>query len=293
MTWFKVDDGFWCHPKVLGVSAGAIRLWVLAGSWCAQHCTDGVVPASLLRTLRVRSAYATELVEVGLWDLHQTGYAFHDWTDYNPTREAVTAGREATKARVQAWRERHRNGVTNTVTGEDVTPLVTPPPTRPDPTRTSFGSTHVDVASQHASGGGEAPPRGGRRKASPKTTPEPPVPTAELVPLADVPGSDAVIRELPTPQHLVAGWIDGWRQTHDGADPTPAMIKRVAGKATELSRGLDYEGMREAWRTCVALGREGTWDVVGQQPRAQRERSPHARGNYASELAAELREAGL
>lgn len=44
MTWFKVDDTFYGHPKTLKAGNAAVGLWVKAGAYAAQHLTEGVVP---------------------------------------------------------------------------------------------------------------------------------------------------------------------------------------------------------------------------------------------------------
>lgn len=49
MTWFKLDDGFYDHPKVADLPNAAVGLWVKAAVWCSKHLTDGVVPASRRR----------------------------------------------------------------------------------------------------------------------------------------------------------------------------------------------------------------------------------------------------
>ena len=63
MAWFKVDDQFWSHPKVNGLSAEAGWLWTRAGSYCGQHLTDGLVSRPALAMLQGTEAEATELVE--------------------------------------------------------------------------------------------------------------------------------------------------------------------------------------------------------------------------------------
>lgn len=96
MVWFKVDDGFWSHPKVLELSDAAVALWVRAGSYCAGHLTDGAVRPGVLRLLGADRDAATELVLAGLWHLDSDGaWRFHDWTEYQPTREEQDAKREA------------------------------------------------------------------------------------------------------------------------------------------------------------------------------------------------------
>jgi hypothetical protein len=135
MAWFKVDDHFWSHPKTGDLSDGATALWLRAGSWSAGHLTDGFIPVSKLRLFRARQRSITELVHAGLWSGVEGGYLFHDWSDYQPSREAVTARRDATKSRVEAWRKRNRNDVTDEERDDDGTPDVTPPPSRPVPSR--------------------------------------------------------------------------------------------------------------------------------------------------------------
>lgn len=44
MTWFKVDDTAYGHPKVLKAGNAALGLWVKGGAYAAQHLTEGTVP---------------------------------------------------------------------------------------------------------------------------------------------------------------------------------------------------------------------------------------------------------
>ncbi len=111
MAWFKLDDGFEAHPKVKALPRGAARLraiglWTLAGTWSARGATDGSIPAYMLAEIGGSKADADNLVRVGLWhaaghacdrctqpDLG--GYQFHDWAEFQPTREQRDAIREA------------------------------------------------------------------------------------------------------------------------------------------------------------------------------------------------------
>lgn len=104
MTWFKVDDGFWSHPKTLALPAAAVALWVRAGSYCGKHLTDGFVSHAILPMLQGSEADALELVASGLWKPVQGGWEFHDWDAYQDTREAVEKRREMWKARAQKRR---------------------------------------------------------------------------------------------------------------------------------------------------------------------------------------------
>ena len=84
--WFRVDDGWWSHPKVAALSLQARGLWVTAGSWCSQHLTDGHVPRGALPLLRGTGKLAAELVQSGLWVETAEGWQMHDWELYQPTR---------------------------------------------------------------------------------------------------------------------------------------------------------------------------------------------------------------
>lgn len=153
MTWFRVDDMFWSHPKTLELPVDAVGLWTLAGAWCAGHLTDGKVPASILRRISPASpartkSLAEELVAAGLWERADDGYQFHQWLDHQPSREKVQSERERSKerqARFKAQRRRNAepspspqrdgNGVTNALPQRHAQRRGNAAPTRPDPTR--------------------------------------------------------------------------------------------------------------------------------------------------------------
>lgn len=147
MTWFKVDDSFYDHPKVEQLSLAARGLWVTAGTYAARHLTDGFVPDSIINRAGRGVASATrELYSVGMWLPEKGGIRFHDWDQFQPSRESVEADRLRTKERQKAWRERKRNAVTN---GErnSVTNAARGDgaPTRPDPTNTPISPTSERV----------------------------------------------------------------------------------------------------------------------------------------------------
>lgn len=149
MTWFKVDDSFHCHAKLADLESGprfaeAIALWTVAGSWCADQLQDGFVPVAQLRKLVPFNATkaASELVRVGFWDAVEGGYQFHDWHEYQPTKERVEAERAANAGRLAKWREKNRKrdasvtaSVTPHVTALQTLPSETVTPSRPVPSR--------------------------------------------------------------------------------------------------------------------------------------------------------------
>lgn len=94
MPWFKVDDHLATHEKVVKAGNGAMGLWVRAGSWAAQHLTNGHVPAHVVKMLGT-PAQARSLVAAGLWiEDDDGGWRFHDWFGYQPTAEEAEQVRE-------------------------------------------------------------------------------------------------------------------------------------------------------------------------------------------------------
>lgn len=103
MPWFKIDDKAHSHPKWLKAGNAALGLFVRAGSYSAQHLTEGIVPL-VIAQLYGTAPQAAKLVKVGLW--HQTShdcprcpqppagdYVIHDFFE---------GGRNVTKAQDEA-----------------------------------------------------------------------------------------------------------------------------------------------------------------------------------------------
>lgn len=130
MTWVRLDDRFPSHPKVLGLSDGAFRVHVSAICYAAEYETNGVISSVLVRQNKWQRRIK-ELVEARLWDPVDGGFVIHDYLEYNPSREQVTATREATRQRQQRFRRREGNAVTNA--SVTLSRNADPGPTRPDP----------------------------------------------------------------------------------------------------------------------------------------------------------------
>lgn len=134
MSWFKVDDAFDMHPKVLSAGNAAAGLWLRGGSYCARNLTDGFVPHDVAKLYGTPQQIAA-LLRVGLWVRVSGGYEMHQYLERNPSRAEVLAERKKTAERVARWKERQKNAETNGV-GNGVS-NGPPDPTRPDPTRSS------------------------------------------------------------------------------------------------------------------------------------------------------------
>jgi hypothetical protein len=143
VTWAKVDDNFFNHPKA--VAAGPMgRLLYLAGlCYCNRFLTDGQIPATVVRLLdpglKRADAVALHLVAVGLWKPTPSGFEVHDYLQWNARADDVKAKREANRRRIADWREAHANkgdapdgnAIRNAVRNTRPTPTPTPTPTPP------------------------------------------------------------------------------------------------------------------------------------------------------------------
>ncbi len=103
MVWFKTDDAFYSHPKVVSIPrtirAEAIGTWTLAGTWCAQHLTDGAIPFHMIDELGGSIEGALALVAARLWTKTRTEFRFKSWSEYQPTRAEVEESRESERIR--------------------------------------------------------------------------------------------------------------------------------------------------------------------------------------------------
>lgn len=146
IPWFKVDDSFGTHPKVLSIPRGAPRiraigLWTAVGNWCARHLTDGHFPAHMVDELGGTKADTRRLVDARLWETTDQGLLFHDWADWQPTKAAVEAERE--KARERMRRARKQRGTSDGVRPNSgrSSGAVTVTPSRPDPTNAAAAAS--------------------------------------------------------------------------------------------------------------------------------------------------------
>jgi hypothetical protein len=95
MSWFKLDDNFHSHPKVLAAGNAAVGLFVRCGSYCSHYLTDGHVSAPVARRYG-RAADIERLVESELWVPNGDGYWMPDYLEYNPSGDEVRAQRTET-----------------------------------------------------------------------------------------------------------------------------------------------------------------------------------------------------
>jgi hypothetical protein len=169
MPWFRLDDSFHSHPKVIAAGNEAIGLYVRCGTYAAEHLTDGLVPKDVV-LLYGSTALADELVRVKLWRRTRGGWTIHDYLDYNPSREAVENERKNATER-QRRRRDHMLSRRDSQRDTDVTHTTPTRPVKDPPSPPQAGGSGHDGQHKHCracgtSQRGPAP--------LPKPTPAPP-----------------------------------------------------------------------------------------------------------------------
>lgn len=133
MPWAKVDDGWWCHPKVMPLSPAARGVWISVLSWSCQQRSPKV-PPHLLAMVGGSNDEANALASVGLWEADGEGWVIHDWADYQDrslSEKRAEAGRKGGQAS-----GRSRRGGSNDEANAEQEPKQVPGPSRPDPSIT-------------------------------------------------------------------------------------------------------------------------------------------------------------
>lgn len=137
MSWARVDDGLFEHPKFADLSDRAKLLYIASLVYGNKHLTGGIIPPSGLRITkawaRATNKHVAELVLSRLWELVMEGHIVHDWDDYNIPAVKVKAQRQAAKERMARLRLGERSGEQTTLVQQP--PSHTPTPT-PSPSHT-------------------------------------------------------------------------------------------------------------------------------------------------------------
>jgi len=155
MPWAKVDDQWFAHRKVVGLSLAARGLWTTVLSWSCAQRTDHV-PRHMVVFLAGGDpevmGLAADLVDSGLWKVNGIdGWVIHDWHEYQErtlSEKRSEAGSKGGRASGEARRE--ANGKQTEVASEaDDEAGALPGPSLPGPTKTSSSSrTRSDKASR-------------------------------------------------------------------------------------------------------------------------------------------------
>lgn len=111
MPWVKLTDDWYDDGDIAAVGPLGLAMWVTGVTWCARNLTDGHIPRRQARRLidlqgiavdgepTLADDVASQLVEVGLWAVTDTGYLVRNYHRYQPSREKVLTDREKDRKR--------------------------------------------------------------------------------------------------------------------------------------------------------------------------------------------------
>jgi hypothetical protein len=123
MGWVRLDDNFADHPKVIGLSDYAFRLYIHTLCYSNRQLTDGFIASTVFERMSVSNDRAwVELEEAGLWEVTEGGFIIRSYAEYQPLREMVEEKREQARERLRRFREKRDGNADET-----------PPPTHTQP----------------------------------------------------------------------------------------------------------------------------------------------------------------
>jgi hypothetical protein len=126
VSWVKLDDQFFSHPKAREAGPNACLLYLAGLTYCARHLTDGKIPKSAVTVIAAeawsKASNARVLCDVGFWHDEGDHYDVHGYLEFNPSREQVEkVRRDSRERRANAGR---RSGK---IRASDTNPDPTPP----------------------------------------------------------------------------------------------------------------------------------------------------------------------
>jgi hypothetical protein len=115
-VWVKLDDHIDEHPK-LGRAKGrigdsALAAFVSALAYCNRNKTGGYIPVAAVRGMTMHrrpEVVADTLVDVGLWEAADGGYAIHDYDVFQPSKEKLLERRRSNAESMAARRLREQD----------------------------------------------------------------------------------------------------------------------------------------------------------------------------------------
>ena len=129
MSWVKLDDSFFTHPRAIAAGRNGRILYVAGLCWCKAFLTDGIIPKGALVVLAAQCDVpgrpsARALEGAGLWHDEDAHWRVNDWDQYQESALAERLRRDQGAERQRRWREQRaasrsavsnasRNGVSN------------------------------------------------------------------------------------------------------------------------------------------------------------------------------------
>jgi hypothetical protein len=117
LSWVRVDASLASNHKVLALMSEkggdhALNVFIFGLGHCAQHGTDGFIPAIALGLIHGKPRDAAMLVQVGLWHELPGGYEVHDYREFQPSdEESQKRSDKARKAAEARWEKSRRASI--------------------------------------------------------------------------------------------------------------------------------------------------------------------------------------
>jgi hypothetical protein len=113
VTWTKLDDGFWMHPKVIVAGNAAAGVFARMLSYCGCYLTDGRIPSGVAETIAGRDKNAVDkLIAAGLVEVHDGDVFIPQFLEHNRSKEQVEEDRAKRRANGSKGGSARRNGRT-------------------------------------------------------------------------------------------------------------------------------------------------------------------------------------
>lgn len=131
MGWVRLSDDFLDHEKFLKAGPLAGYLNIAAIAWSNRNLKDGRIPRAQVSRLVNFDGFAhhmwmgevagggddvkplelaEELVDAGLWEAIEDGYAIHDYLDYQPSKASIKRVRDEKSAAGKKGAAKRWNG---------------------------------------------------------------------------------------------------------------------------------------------------------------------------------------
>jgi hypothetical protein len=114
MAWVRLESAFGTNPKTLELAHRkqwrAIVAYISGLGYSGQQGLDGFIPDNAMHIIHATNKDRDTLIEIGMWLPVEGGYEIHDWHDYQPTSEAVTARKQKAKQAAETrWKRSRAN----------------------------------------------------------------------------------------------------------------------------------------------------------------------------------------
>lgn len=140
MGWVRLDDNFADHPKVIGLSDKAFRLFIMGLCYANRHLTDGLITYQIVNAWVGDDPFkpSAELEDQNLWVRMDKGFMIRSYTEYQPSREKVNKKRNDANERLRKFRSSLQVPAWQTDENQNETQMKhmpQPNPTQPNPNK--------------------------------------------------------------------------------------------------------------------------------------------------------------